>query len=88
MKALRRKEMQMNKSMSLIKPLIFSMALLLSACGANVEYKEVLIPSLCPVNDRERPARSESLVETIKSLLVYIKLLEDDLKVCKGEDNE
>ncbi|CAK00337.1 hypothetical protein [Helicobacter acinonychis] len=55
---------------------------LFSGCAKQIVYKEVKIPIRCDIERPMRPsARLESL-EYLRSLLVYVETLENDLKFC------
>ncbi|PAF46124.1 hypothetical protein BKH46_08935 [Helicobacter sp. 12S02634-8] len=62
---------------------ITALLILLEGCGYPV-YEKVYIPTHCEIPLRERPQKSEDLVENIKNLLGYVELLESDLRFCVG----
>lgn len=59
--------------------------ILLEGCSYPV-YEKVYIPIRCEIPLRERPQKSEDLVESIKNLLGYTELLEKDLSFCTGNE--
>ncbi len=64
------------------------LAFMAFGCAAKTEYKEVLIPQKCEVTKKIRPIYKGEVVEDLRQTLVYTELLEADLQICRGENNE
>lgn len=59
---------------------------LLGCASEVVQYKEVYLPQKCEVVKRERPKREGSLSFQVASIFAYVEVLEQDLKLCRGEE--
>ena len=79
-----RKALKFALNMAVLALLAF-MAL---GCAEKIEYKEVLIPQKCEVSAKIRPIYKGEVVEDLRQTLVYTELLEQDLQICRGENNE
>ena len=70
-------------------PILALLALVAFGCASpKTQIKEVLIPQKCEVSAKIRPIYKGEVVEDLRQTLVYIELLEQDLQICRGENNE
>lgn len=60
---------------------ILILPLIISGCQ---QYKQVLIPTICEIPQREKPKSSGDVLEDIKAILIYSELIAEDLDFCTG----
>ncbi|WQR86176.1 hypothetical protein KVC11_07430 [Helicobacter pylori] len=62
--------------------LAFCVSVVFSACAKKIIYQEVKVPIKCDIEMPSRPSAHLEALEYLRALLIYIEVLENDLKFC------
>ncbi|PDX15215.1 hypothetical protein BB411_05775 [Helicobacter pylori] len=62
--------------------LAFCVSVVFTACAKKIIYHEVKVPIKCDIEMPTRPSEHLETLEYLRALLIYVEILENDLKFC------
>ncbi|OOP82726.1 hypothetical protein BB415_06775 [Helicobacter pylori] len=66
--------------------LAFCVSVIFSACAKKIIYQEVKVPVKCDIEIPTRPSEHLETLEYLRALLIYVEMVENDLKFCTKDN--